>query len=562
MVNRRKSDLIYLGLFVTGLFILNIASSSFFERLDFTKEKRYSLSENTKELLSKIEEPLQVTVYLEGDFPAGFKRLRNSTRDLLADYRAYSNNKIRYDFVNPSSGDQETQQQIYQDLIEKGLEPTNLTVDNEGGRTQKIIFPAALITYKGGQIAVNLFQNKQNTSPEEVLNNSVQNLEYAFTSAIKKVLSGGKPRIGFTEGHGELTDLQLADAMTALQYGYEPGRVDLKSITFEGLDKMKLLIIPKPDLEFTEAEKYKIDYFLMRGGSIFWAVDNVHAELDSLKRVGSQLAFAKKLNLDDMLFKYGIRINYDLIADMNCSQIPLSVGNMGGQAQIQLVPWLFYPVFIPGSNHPLVKNLDGIRSEFANTIDTIAVPEVKKQVILSTSPFNRLLRIPSLISLQMVEQEPDPESFKSTPKSVGVLLEGLFPSVFVNRPVPEGVNEQIKMPSKSVPAKMIVVSDGDILKNQISSKDGSPFPLGFDRYTEQQFGNKNFLLNIADYLTDDSGIIELRNKEIKIRLLDKVRIRSEKLSWQLINIIVPLLLIGIFAVLYHLYRKKRFAGMV
>lgn len=562
MVNRRKSDLTYLGLFIAGLLILNVASSSFFERLDFTKEKRYSLSENTKTLLSKIEDPLQVTVYLEGDFPAGFKRLRNSTRDLLADYRAYSNNKIRYDFVNPSSGDQETQQQIYQDLIEKGLEPTNLTVDNENGRIQKIIFPAALITYKGEQIAVNLFQNKQNTAPEEVLNNSVQNLEYAFTSAIKKVLSGGKPRIGFTEGHDELTDLQLADAMAALQYGYEAGRVDLKSITFEGLDRIKLLIVPKPDTEFTETEKYKIDYFLMKGGSIFWAVDNVHAELDSLKRVGSQLAFAKKLNLDDMLFKYGIRINYDLIADMNCSQIPLSVGNIGGQAQIQLVPWLFYPVFIPGSNHPLVKNLDGIRSEFANTIDTIAIPEVKKQVILSTSPFNRLLRIPSLISLQMVEQEPDPENFKGKPQAVGVLLEGLFPSVFVNRPVPEGVSGQIRIPAKSVPAKMIVVSDGDILKNQISSKDGSPFPLGFDRYTEQQFGNKNFLLNIADYLTDDSGIIELRNKEIKIRLLDKARIRSEKLSWQLINILAPLLLIGIFAVLYHFYRKKRFSGMV
>ncbi len=562
MVNRRKNDLIYLGLFIAGLLILNVVSSSFFERFDFTKEKRYSLSENTKTLLSKIEEPLQVTVYLEGDFPAGFKRLRNSTRDLLADYRAYSNSRIRYDFVNPSSGDQETQQRIYQDLIEKGLEPTNLTVDNEGGRTQKIIFPAALITYKGEQIAVNLFQNKQNTSPEEVLNNSVQNLEYAFTSAIKKVLSGGKPRIGFTEGHGELNDLQLADAMNALQYGYEAGRVDLKSITFEGLDKMKLLIIPKPDLEFTEAEKYKIDYFLMKGGSLFWAVDNVHAELDSLKRAGSQLAFAKKLNLDDMLFKYGIRINYDLIADMNCSQIPLSVGNVGGQAQIQLVPWLFYPIFIPGSNHPLVKNLDGIRSEFANTIDTIAIPEVKKQIILSTSPFNRLLRIPSLISLQMVEQEPDPESFKSISRPVGVLLEGKFPSVFVNRPVPEGINETVKIPAKSIDTKMIVVSDGDILKNQISSKDGSPFPLGFDRYTEQQFGNKNFLLNIADYLTDDSGIIELRNKEIKIRLLDKARIRSEKLSWQLINIITPLLLIGIFAVLYHIYRKKRFAGTI
>lgn len=562
MVNRKRKDLTYLAIFIVGILLLNTASSFLFERFDFTTEKRYTLSGNTKTILSNIKEPLQVTVYLEGDFPAGFKRLRNSARDLLADYRAYSNKNIKYDFVNPSSGNQQEQQQAYQDLVAKGLEPTNLSVNTEEGLTQKIIFPSALITYQGRQIAVNLFQTRIGSSPEEVLNNSIQNLEYAFTSAVKKIISGGKPRIGFTEGHNELTDLQLADAMNSLQYGYEAGRVDLKAITFEGLDKMKLLIIPKPDKEFTEAEKYKIDYFLMKGGSVFWAVDNVSAELDSLRKMGSQLAFAKKLNLDDMLFKYGVRVNYDLIADMSCAQIPLTVGNVGGQAQIQLVPWLFYPVFIPSSAHPLVKNLDGIRSEFASTIDTIAVPNVKKKFILSSSPFSRLLKIPSIISLQMVEQEPDPEAFKSNPKPVGVLLEGSFPSVFANRPIPEGITEQVNIPAKSANAKMIVVADGDILKNQISSKDGSPFPLGFDRYTEQQFGNKNFLLNIADYLTDDSGIIELRNKEIKIRLLDKARIRTEKLTWQMVNIILPLLLIAIFAILYHFYRKKRFTSTV
>jgi len=559
MVNRRKEDLIYLTVFFVAIAILNIISSFVFERFDFTREKRYTLSNNTKAILSKIDESLQVTVYLEGDFPAGFKRLRNSTRDLLSDYRAYSGKNIKVDFINPTSGNPDAQQQVYEDLITKGIEPTNLSVKTEDGLTQKIIFPAALITYQGKQIAVNLFQTRMGISPEEVLNNSIQNLEYAFTSAIKKIISGGKPRIGFTESNGELNDLQLADAMNSLQDGYEAGRVNLETITFDGLDKIKLLIISKPDKEFTEAEKYKIDYYLMKGGSIFWAVDNVNAELDSLQR-GSQLAFAKKLNLDDMLFKYGVRINYDLIADMNCSQIPLSVGNVGGQAQIQLVPWLFYPIFIPVSNHPLVKNLEGIRSEFASTIDTIAIPDVKKFIILSSSPFNRLLRIPSLISLQMAEQQPDPEAFKSEPKNVGVLLEGSFPSVFANRPVPEGINEVVNIPAKSLPAKMIVIADGDILKNQISSKDDSPFPLGFDRYTEQQFGNKNFLLNIADYLTDDSRIIELRNKEIKIRLLDKARIRAEKLDWQLFNIIGPLLLIVIFAVFYQYYRKRKFTG--
>jgi ABC-2 type transport system permease protein len=256
MVSRKRADLIDLLLAVTAIAVLNILSSFLFTRVDFTKEKRYTLSENTKTILSKVEAPLQVTVYLEGEFPAGFKRLRNATRDILTDYRAYADKNIRYDFVNPSEGDQATQQQVYQDLVSKGLEPTNLTVDTEDGRTQKIIFPSALITYQGKQIAVNLFQSRMGASPEEVLNNSIQNLEYALTSAIKKVISGGKPRIGFTEGNGELSDLQLADALSSLQYGFEAGRVDLDAIPLAGLDKLKLLIVAKPDKEFTEAQKY------------------------------------------------------------------------------------------------------------------------------------------------------------------------------------------------------------------------------------------------------------------------------------------------------------------
>lgn len=559
MVNTKKQGLTYLATFIIAIIVINLLSSLVFTRFDFTKEKRYTLSDNTKSQLAAIDEPMQVTIYLEGDFPAGFKRLRNATRDLLAEYAAYSNKNLRFNFVNPLSGNQQKQQETYQQLIELGLEPTNLSVKTDDGLTQKLVFPGAVLTYQGQQIAVNLFQNKLGTAPEEVLNNSIQNLEYAFTSSIKKVSSGGKPRVGFTEGHNELTDLQLADAMNALQYGYEAGRVDLSTITFEGLDKLKLLIIPKPNIEFTEAEKYKIDYYLMNGGSIFWAVDNVNAELDSLRGMSSQLAFAKKLNLDDMLFKYGVRINYDLVADMSCAQIPLNVGNMGSESQIQMVPWLFYPIFIPVAKHPLVKNLDGIRSEFASTIDLIEITGVKSHTILSSSPYNRLLKIPSLISLQMVEQQPDPREFQSQPKTAGVLLEGTFPSVFQNRPVPEQITEKVNLPAQSKPAKMIVIADGDILKNQVSATDGSPFPLGFDRYTGQQFGNKNFLLNVADYLTDDSGIIELRNKEVKLRLLDKARVRSEKLNWQILNLGLPLLLLLLFAVLNHSYRKNKYA---
>ncbi len=558
MVGRRKKDISYLAAFLAVIIILNFIFSVFFTRFDFTAEKRYTLSPITKNLLSNLKEDVQITVYLEGDFPAGFKRLRNSTCDLLLDFKAYSNNHIHVDFVNPSSGDLKTKEAAYQELAEKGIEPTSLNVKTEEGVSQQLIFPAALITYKGNQMPVKLLQNKSGATPEEVLNNSVQNLEYAFISAIKKITRGGKPRIGFTEGHGELTDVQLNDAMKSLADGYEVGRINLNAINFAGLDKLKLLVIAKPDTAFTEAEKYKINYFVMHGGRVLWALDQVNAELDSLRGKGDQLTFPKKLNLDDILFKYGVRINYDLIADMNCVEIPIRVGDVGGQGQIQLLPWLFYPVFVPTSTHPLVKNLDGIRSEFAGTIDTIAIKNVKKQVILSSSPFSKTAEAQTMLSLQMVEQEPDPKSFNGSPKTVGVLLEGSFASDFSNRPIPPEITEQASIPLQSKATKMIVVADGDILKNQVSTKDGSVFPLGYDQYTGQQYGNKNFLLNIADYLTDDSDIIQLRNKEIKIRLLDRARIREEKTFWKVLNIGFPLLLLLISRIFQYYYRRMKY----
>jgi len=547
---------------ITIIVVVGIMSNVGFTRFDFTKEGRYTISEMSRGILDNLKSPVKVTVYLQGDLTGGMKRLQRASKDMLSDLQAYSHHNLQFEFVDPLKGlSNEQQNQTIEDLTARGIEPTALSVKTDDGVTQKTIFPAAMVSANGKDIPVKLLyqQNQMGLSADEVLNNSIQNLEYAFISAIKKANKGGKPQIGFTTGHDELTDVQLNDAMRSLSDGFEVGRVDLRTIPFDSLTKISLIVIPKPNKPFTEAEKFKLDQYLMRGGKIVWTIDQVSAELDSLRgHGGEQLAFPKQLNLDDQLFTYGVRINYDLIADIVAAQIPISTGNIGGQAQIQMVPWLFYPIFMPTARHPITKNLDGIYSEFVSTIDVLDIRNVKKTVLLASSPYNKSLKAPHMLSLQAIEQEPDPKAFQSTPKITGVLLEGQFMSDFQNRPEPVGLGEAIQQRSASVPTKQIVISDGDIFKNQVAA-DGSPYPLGYDHYTRQNFGNKNLLLNIADYMTDDSGLITLRNKEIKLRLLNRARIRNEKLYWQVINTIVPLLLVLIFAIFQHYIRKRKYA---
>jgi ABC-2 type transport system permease protein len=560
--NHQKKDLMQLGIFILLIVVFNILAQYLFTRFDFTKEKRYTISNTSTQILQDLNTDIKVIVYLEGDFPAGFKRLRTATKDLLLDYKAYAGSKLTFEFVNPIEGkNQQQQEEVYNLLTSKGIEPTNLSVNTESGLSQKMIFPAAIVSANGKEIPVKLLQTRIGLNPEEVLNNSIQNLEYAFSSAIKKVSTGGKPRVGFTEGNGELSDLQLQDAMKSLADGYEVGRINLTSLTLDGLQKLKVMVIAKPSIAFSELEKYKIDQFLMQGGKIIWTIDQVNADLDSIRKStsGEQLAYQNKLNLDDQLFTYGVRINYDLVGDMNCAQIPVSVGQVGGQAQIQLVPWLFNPIIIPINSHPLVKNLEGIKTEFLNTIDTIEIKNVKKTVLLTTSPFNRELAAPTIISLDMIEDTPDPKLFQSNPKAVCILLEGIFKSNFLNRAIPEGINFNQNTLGNSKNTKMLVFSDGDVFKNGVSEKDNSVFPLGYDRYTQQTYGNKTFLLNALDYLTDDSGLISLRSKEIKLRLLNKGKLVEEKTKWQLINTLVPLIMLILFGIFQHIYRKRKYA---
>jgi ABC-2 type transport system permease protein len=546
-------------LFVFGLIILNVIAQYVYTRIDFTREKRYTLHPKSKAILRDLKTPLTITVFLDGDLPAPFKRLKNATKDLLADYRAYAGADIQVVFADPINGLSLAEQDTaIQNLYQVGIEATTLNIKNDNGFAQKTIFPMAMITADGRQLPVKLLQNLDAAGGYETnINNSIQNLEYLFTSGIQKVLAGKSLRIGFTEGNGELADPYLSDAIKSLSDSYEVGRVNLDQIDRTGLDKLKMLVIAKPQKEFTEAQKYKLNYFVMNGGRILWSIDQVGAELDSLKGAEQQLVFNRKLNLDDMLFVYGARINYNLIADANCIEIPVATG--AGQGQIQLAPWVYYPLLLPDTSSSLVKNIDAVKGEFASTVDTIGVKGVHKQVILYSSAFNKVFTTPKMLSLQMVAEQPDPKSYAGRSQVMGVLLEGDFSSVFLNRSVPVGISGLYPLPASSKPNKMVVIGDGDIFKNQVSAKDGSVFPLGFDRYTQKNYGNKALLLNVADYLCNDDNLIALRNKEVKIRLLDRVRLRTEKLQWQLINVGLPLLLLISFAIFQHYYRKRKYA---
>ena len=544
-----------------ALLALNIGGQYFFHRFDFTSDKRFTLNDKTRKLLGNTEKPVTITVFLDGELPAAFKRLQSSVMDLLADYKAYSKADLKVIFIDPLAGlnaaDQDT---VINNLYQQGIEPTNLSVKTESGLTQKLVFPMAMIESDGKQMPVKLLQNLDaGGSYEDNINRSIENLEYTFTSSIKKVITGNNPRIGFTESNGEPSDLQLYDAMHTLANSFEVGRVDLNTIDKTGLDKLKMMVIVKPQLAFSETEKYKINYFVMNGGCVLWSIDQVSAELDSLRGKGSQMVFNKNLNLDDMLFMYGARINYNIIADKNAAEIPVSTGVVGGQPQLQLVPWLYYPILLPDTSASMVKNLDGIKAEFPSTVDTIGAKGVKKTYILTTSNFNKVFNVPKLFSLQMVAEQPDPKSFQNPLQSAGVLLEGNFPSVFAGRPLPAGISAPFTTASSSKPTKMVVIGDGDIFKNQVVAKDNSPLPLGFDRYTQRTYGNKALLLNIADYFTDDDNLIVLRNKDLKIRLLDKGKVKVEKTKWQIVNIVVPLLLLIFFAIFQHYYRKYKYA---
>jgi len=576
--NIRRNSFSQLAIALAIIAIVNIIGSFAFYRLDLTSDKRYTLAPSTRKMLKELKGVVHFTVYLEGEFPAGFKRLRNETREMLNQFRAYSKN-IEFEFIDPTSGKDKNQlEAMYMQLAKSGLNGTDLTVKEETGTTRKIIFPGVVVSYQGKEMPLDLLLTQVGKPPDEVLNNSVQALEFGLTNVIRKLSVSVKPKIAFIEGHGELAPIYTASAEAALSEYYEIEHVQLdgqltesnllsltkKDSNGSGINnRYKAIVIAKPDSAFAknEVDKFIIDQFVMRRGKVLWLVDQVYAAMDSLKMKENAIAIPIDLNLDDMLFNYGVRLNPNLVVDMNSLPIPVVIDPKGNQ---KLIPWLFFPLLTPTSNNPIVRNLNAVKTEFVSSIDTVQTPGVSKTILLTTSRYSRVLNAPVIVSLRFLYQQPDATQFNQPYQPVAVLLEGEFTSLYQNR-VPQ---EIAKVPgtgfvAKSPKTAMIVVSDGDVIKNQLQPGDRglTPLPLGFDRYTGQQFGNKDFILNAMNYLCDDSGLLSVRSREVKLRELDKERVKADRLEWQLLNTLVPVLLVLGFAVVQGYLRRKRYTGI-
>lgn len=565
-------DLVQLATLVGIVIALNVLSGFFFTRFDLTSEGRYTLSDTSKELLEDLDDVVYLKIYLDGELPAGFRRLRDRTREMLDEFRAFSNKNIEYEFVNPSDQpDEESRNELYRQLAKKGLMPTNIQIKTEDGAEQKLIFPGAIMTYRGQETALQLLKSQMGAAPEQMLNASTEDLEYEITNAIRKLTSIRAEQVGFIVGHGELGERQVADMSKALAEYYRLERVTINGklnslVTRETGDsgaviipKYKAIVIAKPDTAFSEEDKFMIDQYVMYGGRVLWLIEPVFANMDSLRYAPSTLAIPISLNLDDILFKYGARVNTELLQDARCSSIPGPSGYVGNQLQWALQPWIFFPIVIPKSEHPIVRNLNGIKLEFACSLDTVGGKGIKKTVLLSTSDRSRALRTPTQVRLDAMLMEPKPEQFNRKDIPVAVLLEGKFESVFKNRLSKIIMEDRdIKFLAEGRNTKMIVVSDGDIIANPINP-DGTYLPCGFDKYTSQQFGNKTFLLNAVNYLCDDMSLTSIRSRALEIRLLDRKKAAAEKTKWQIINVAIPIILILLFGMLNAYLRKKRFA---
>ena len=563
--------------FILLIILTNILVSFTDFSLDLTADGKHSISEETIKTLEKVDDIVFIKVYLEGDFPAEFKHLQSEVLNLLSSFKTIADDNLEFEFINPNEGRIEKEKvDLYKQLVKQGLAPTDIEIKKAGSSINQIIFPGAIIYYKDKEIAVNFLKNSVTKNAGENINASVENLEFEFISAIYHISKTKTHRIAFFEGNGELSASEVYDITESvmqdndkLSYHYTIDRFNIKefeidSITLQAdissqvkkLTSYKAIIIAKPTIAFNMLDKFIIDQYLMNGGKILWLIDGAKASMDSLQQNKSFIATNNDLKLSDQLFKYGIRINANLIEDLRSTEIPIVTGYSNNIPQQSYFPWPYYPLLFSENNHPISKGLDAIKCDFASSIDTIK-NNINKTILLHSSKQSRISPTPAKVSLGILENPPPLTSFNKENLPIAVLLEGEFESVFKNRILPK--NQKLNFVSQSKKTQMIVVSDGDLIRNSVSNN-GDIYPLGYDRFIKYTYpGNKKFIMNSIHFLCDETGLIQLKAKEIKLRLLDKEKIKNNKTFIQLINILLPLIILLIFAFIFTKMKKKKYA---
>ncbi len=558
MVNwksRRLTDLLILANGVVLVILANILSSEFFFRADLTEEGRYSIKTPTKALLRNLDDQVYVEVFLAGELNAGFQRFQRAIRETLEEFAVYSGDKVKFRFTNPATAlSRKAQAEFMNDLAMKGIQPIRVIDTQDGQRIEKIIYPGAVISYGLAEKGVHLLKGNKARSQEEEINQSIEGLEFELANAIYKLTNDDPKRVGWVTGHGELGGSGAAAFEAALAEVYNVERVSL----LEDLSSFDALIVARPTRPFSEKEKYRLDQYIMRSGKVLFLLDKLQADMDSVSRE-RYFAFPYDLNLDDQLFRYGVRINMDLIQDRTAGRYPVVTGQSGTTPQIKLMGWEFFPLITNYADHPVTRNLDAMVLQFVSSIDTVKATGIAKTPLLFTSDQSRTIEAPVNVSLQHLRRNFKPEDFSESRIPVAYLLEGAFTSLYRNRFLPDGESAQEFM-EEGKASRLIVMSDGDIAANVVNPQTGRPMPLGFDPFGNYTFANEDLLMNMMAWLTDESGLIRARNKEVKIRPLQKDRIASEKVTWQVINLGIPLLLLVAFGVVRNMLRKKRYAG--
>lgn len=542
------------------LVVLNVLGTFFFYRFDLTKDKRYTLSETSLQILRQVKNPLSIKIYMEGDLPADFRRLQQETKQLLEEFQAYNSN-IVFEFVNPMENEDESMD-LMKSLYQKGLTPINITVDDKGKQSQEMVFPWAIAVYNNKEVNIPLLKNRMGASTTQKVIGSIQHLEYSIADAVNKITKDKQKKVAIIKGNGEIKEQYIAKMLLQIRENYFIGPFTLDSVakdpneTLNALKKYDLAIISKPTETFTDEEKEVLDQFIMNGGKTLWMIDQVAADMDSLyNQAGATLAYPRDLNLNDMFFKYGVRINPDLVKDEQGSPLKLATGEQGSATQYQDFVWKFAPLVSPESKHPIVKNLGGIKFDFASPIDTLK-NGIKKTVLLQSSPYSKTIGTPAEVNLEIVSEQTSPKDYLNKGNlPLAVLLEGSFRSVFENRVLPFKNNAFL---SQGKPNKMIVVADGDIARNQLD-KNMMPVELGYDQRSGNLYDNKDFIMNCINYLLDDTGLINIRSKDLDLPLLDKEKVYENYTKSQFITVGLPILILLIFGLVFTYLRKRKYS---